>query len=195
MARNVPVEADDSLMTKGDEADRVDRIKCLTLLQPWASLVALNARKIETRSWRTWYRGPLLIHAARAFPRWARDACKQEPFAKVLAEAGYTHPTSGQVDPAQLPLGMILAVCNLKHCVRIGTPGIDLPPSEQERSFGDYSAGRYAWVLSDVQPLPKPIAAHGSMGLWEPDENVLALLQLGSTQQDSSYQLFHHTQA
>src|SRR4051812_34650242 len=100
MARKVPVEADDSPMTKGDTAGR---IKCLTLLQPWASLVALNARKIETRSWRTWYRGPLLIHAARAFPKSMQNLCKQEPFAKVLAEAGYTHARSGQVDPGRLP--------------------------------------------------------------------------------------------
>lgn len=192
MARKVPVEADDSPMTKGDAADM---IKCLTLLQPWASLAALNARKIETRAWRTWYRGPLLIHAARAFPQSMQNLCKQEPFAKVLAEAGYTHPRSGQVDPGRLPLGMILAVCNLKHCVRIGTPGIELPPSEPERSFGDYTTGRYAWILSDVRPLPEPIAAHGSMGLWEPDEQVLALLHLSSTQQDASHGLSVHLQA
>jgi activating signal cointegrator 1 len=140
--------------------------------------VALGAKSIETRSWRTWYRGCLLVHAARAFPRWARDLCKQEPFASALVQAGYTNPRSGLADPGQLPLGMILAICNLKHCVRIGTPGIELPPSEPERSFGDYTLGRYAWVLSDVQPLPEPIAAHGSIGLWEPDQAVQAALEL-----------------
>lgn len=39
-------------------------VKTLTLLQPWASLVACGAKKIETRSWATKYRGPLAIHAA-----------------------------------------------------------------------------------------------------------------------------------
>jgi hypothetical protein len=170
-------EASDSSKAAEEECGNV---KCITLCQPWASLVALGAKRMDTRSWRTWYRGPLLIHAARAFPKRARDLCKQEPFATVLVEAGYTHPLSGLVDPALLPLGVILAVCNLKHCTRIGTPGINLPPPEPERSFGDYTAGRYAWILSDVQPLLKPITAHGSMGLWEPDQMVLGLLPLVS---------------
>jgi hypothetical protein len=160
-------------------ATRVTRdadIKCITLTQPFATLVALGVKKTETRSWRTWHRGRLLIHAARAFPGWARDLCNREPFATVLLEAGYVAADPGLVDPRLLPLGKILAVCNLRHCVRIGTPGIDLPPPEPERSFGDYTPGRYAWMLSDARPLPKPIAATGSMRLWVPDEDVLALL-------------------
>lgn len=162
MTHNISVGAHDALKDRDEECTS---IKCLTLYQPWASLVALGAKSIDTRSWRTWYRGPLLIHAARAFPKSARDLCQQEPFAVVFIQAGYTNPMSGLVDPGCLPLGVILAVCNLKHCVRIGTPGIKLPPSEPERSFGDYTPGRYAWMLSDVQPLPEPIAAHGSMGM------------------------------
>ena len=39
-------------------------MKVLTLHQPWASLVALGVKTIETRSWSTQYRGPLAIHAA-----------------------------------------------------------------------------------------------------------------------------------
>ena len=45
---------------------RVHAIKCLTLYQPYASLVTLGVKTIDTRSWRTWYRGALLIHAARS---------------------------------------------------------------------------------------------------------------------------------
>ena len=43
-------------------------MKALTLTQPWASLVACGAKTIETRSWRTPYRGPVAIHAAKGFP-------------------------------------------------------------------------------------------------------------------------------
>lgn len=39
-------------------------MKAITLWQPWASLVAIGAKTIETRSWATKYRGPLAIHAA-----------------------------------------------------------------------------------------------------------------------------------
>ena len=50
---------------------REDAVKVLTLTQPWATLVAIGAKKIETRSWSASYRGPLAIHAA------ARAACQR----------------------------------------------------------------------------------------------------------------------
>lgn len=40
-------------------------LKAITLLQPWASLVAMGAKTIETRPYATQYRGPLAIHAAK----------------------------------------------------------------------------------------------------------------------------------
>ena len=175
MINNISEQSDEPGL---EAASTLAQVKCITLYQPFASLVALGAKKTETRSWRTHYRGRLLIHAARAFPRWARDLCNREPFARVLREAGYADLVSGSIDPDRLPLGEILAVCNLKHCVRIGTPGIDLPLAEPDRSFGDYTNGRYAWILTDVQPLSPTISAIGSMGLWKPDELVLGSKQL-----------------
>jgi hypothetical protein len=43
-------------------------MKAITLHQPWATLVAIEQKKIETRSWPTSYRGPLAIHAAKTMP-------------------------------------------------------------------------------------------------------------------------------
>jgi hypothetical protein len=37
----------------------------LSLKQPWAALLAAGLKTVEVRRWRTDYRGPLLIHAAR----------------------------------------------------------------------------------------------------------------------------------
>lgn len=37
----------------------------LTLRQPWASLVAIGVKQVETRSWTTAYRGPLAIHSSK----------------------------------------------------------------------------------------------------------------------------------
>lgn len=42
-------------------------MKAITLTQPWASLVACGAKKIETRSWRTHHRGWIAIHAAKGW--------------------------------------------------------------------------------------------------------------------------------
>ena len=42
-------------------------MKALTLTQPWATLIAVGAKRIETRSWGTSYRGRIAIHAAKGF--------------------------------------------------------------------------------------------------------------------------------
>lgn len=39
-------------------------MKALSLRQPWASMIADGRKTIETRTWRTRYRGPLAIHAS-----------------------------------------------------------------------------------------------------------------------------------
>ena len=41
------------------------KIKAISLWQPWANLIAVGAKKYETRSWKTNYRGALLICASR----------------------------------------------------------------------------------------------------------------------------------
>ncbi len=151
-------------------------MKALTLTQPWATLVALGAKKIETRSWNTNYRGPLAIHAAKGFPDEAYMMCHQEVFAKALVEkADILHPDG-------LPRGKIIAICNLVDVAKISEIQsfssckghwqnkhmFDL--NETERAFGDYSVGRYMWLLEDVKPLEVPVTAKGALGLWKWNE-------------------------
>ena len=40
-------------------------MRAISLWQPWASVVALGSKRIETRHWSTGHRGPLAIHAAK----------------------------------------------------------------------------------------------------------------------------------
>lgn len=134
-------------------------MKALTLTQPWATLVAIGAKQYETRSWRTAYRGPLAIHASKDFPVWARVISGEEPpFRKALREAGIPGWQS-------LPLGAIIATCELEHCVKI-TRDFEFPTGH-EKSFGDFTLGRFAWGLSNVKLLRIPIPAKGALGLWE----------------------------
>lgn len=130
-------------------------MKTITLTQPWASLVATGAKQIETRSWNTGYRGPLAIHAAKGIPRsayeWAFD------MAGILTKRGIDWKLEA------LPRGMVLATCRLVDVV----PTTSVQPSLVEDLFGDFSPGRFAWLLADVQPLAVPILARGSLGLWE----------------------------
>lgn len=46
-------------------------MKALSIRQPWAWLIANGYKDIENRSWRTNYRGPVLIHASAAMPTWS----------------------------------------------------------------------------------------------------------------------------
>lgn len=41
------------------------RIKTITIKEPWASLILEGKKTIETRTWKTNYRGPLLLHASK----------------------------------------------------------------------------------------------------------------------------------
>jgi hypothetical protein len=130
-------------------------VKALSLTQPWATLVAIGAKRVETRSWETGYRGPLAIHAAKGFPDWAMDTCQEKPFRSVLLAAGI----AGVCD---LPRGAVIATCRLVGCV----PTDIFFPAERERAFGDFDSGRFAWLLDDIVPLPAPIPAKGALGLW-----------------------------
>ena len=63
-------------------------MKTLSLIQPWASLIALGEKRIETRSWGTRYRGPLAIHASLSHVGDDLIVGSVEPFASVLARHG-----------------------------------------------------------------------------------------------------------
>src|SRR6202030_3531482 len=85
-------------------------MKTLTLTQPWATLVALGAKRIETRSWRTSYRGPLAIHAAKRMPKAAISLCWDTPFRAALEAGGYGPGGGTATNPFGLPLGAVIAV-------------------------------------------------------------------------------------
>lgn len=156
-------------------------MKALTLTQPWATLVAIGAKRIETRSWSTSYRGPIAIHAAVGLSsvggkRGLMALCRTEPFRSALLAAGI-------LGTPALPRGAVVATAQLVGCVPTGsfrpiTHGDvtwQVPPGNmsQEYAFGDYGPGRYAWLLADVKALPEPIPARGALSLWEWDTSTL----------------------
>jgi len=144
-------------------------MKALTLTQPWATLIALGAKRIETRSWGTRYMGRLAIHAAKVFPNRDRELCMSEPFCHRLL--------NGDEILVDMPRGAVVATAQLRACIRIASfadvkSRLDrlstLPKvAEFEEAFGDYSPGRYAWILDDIVPLDRPVPARGALGLWE----------------------------
>src|SRR5262245_2237350 len=77
-------------------------IKCLSLWQPWATLLIHGKKRYETRSWKTAHTGRILIHAARAMTPDLADLAEQEPFRTALRECGF-------LSPHDLPRGVLLS--------------------------------------------------------------------------------------
>jgi hypothetical protein len=134
-------------------------MKCLSVAQPWASLLVLGSKQIETRPWQTYYRGALAIHASKTFPAAAQVLCGREPYRYLLAAAGIA-------DWSALPLGCIVGGVDITDCVRVE----DLPEvPEAEAPLGDFSPGRWAWRVSRPIRLAVPLPARGRLGVFDLD--------------------------
>jgi hypothetical protein len=143
-------------------------MKAITIHQPWASLIAIGAKKIETRGWHTHYRGKIAIHAGLKVNTRAAESI-------VIAETLYKAGASFL--PRDLSVGAIIATADLIDCVKMidfnykGQVPIEcilennLIVTGNEFAFGYYAIGRYAWLLDNIQPIP-PIPAKGQQGLW-----------------------------
>jgi hypothetical protein len=132
-------------------------MKALTLWQPWASLVAMGHKTVETRGWKTDYRGEIAIHsAAKLPPKWLGASRHQPDFRTELADCfnvrrDVDDRCGRHVDEAilALPYGIV------RYTV-----------SDRDLIFGNYEDGRYAWWLELVEVFENPIPAKGNRMLW-----------------------------
>jgi len=151
-------------------------MKALTIHQPWASLIALGIKTIETRTWPTKYRGELAIHAGIGVADGKFGDYTSQKFGEGYFLFGAGLPESGY----GLPFGAVVAVAQLVDVVPIreGVGPIDRPgvwlghdrfgeqtSVDDQLPYGDFTSGRFAWVLKEVTPVP-PIPAKGRQGLW-----------------------------
>lgn len=122
-------------------------MKVVSIKEPFASLITHGIKKIETRSWKTNYRGKILIHSSLTKQE-IRDSIKH------------------LVD-FELIRGYILCEAELVDCIYMTEEFIeDLKKNNYtEYLCGRYEVGRYAWVLDNIKPI-KPIKAKGQLGIW-----------------------------
>lgn len=132
-------------------------MKVLSIKEPYATLIKMKHKKIETRSWKTKYRGELYIHASISK---APKKLLEKDFMKSL------------VTEQDLPYGKIILKANLVDCIEMTKEWIEKLKKEnpQEYLLGLYEEGRYAWVLENVTPLEQPIIAKGKLGIWNYEE-------------------------
>ncbi|GMB00414.1 ASCH domain-containing protein [Pelosinus sp. IPA-1] len=144
-------------------------MKAITILQPWAGFIPAGAKAIETRSWETKYRGPIAIHAAKDQDK------KGERIRHIVARA----EQYGIFAP-EMHFGAIIAIANLVDCLRVvGKVSLKIGNEKRvaavlengikvtgiELELGDFTIGRYAWILSNVQSID-PIPARGQQRIW-----------------------------
>jgi len=113
-------------------------VKTLSIKQPWAWLIANGYKDVENRTWKTKFRGQLLIHAG-----------------KKIDKAGLEYVRS-VIDAFELPTvfetGGIVGIANLVDVV--------------EECTSQWFTGPYGFVIEDAKPLTFQ-AARGQLGFFE----------------------------
>ena len=148
-------------------------MKAITLTQPWATLVALGIKTVETRSWappRNLIGQRIAIHASReTIPKEELDPETWQ----TLQESGAEIPNSAVVATAVLVDHW--TVTRLATANGVRTAFGRTPDNVQEnRSMpldphGDYRRDRHLWVLEGVVPLEPAVKARGYPGPWNWD--------------------------
>ena len=126
-------------------------MKVLSIKEPYAALIANGDKLIETRSWKTNYRGELYIHASSA-----------KIVKKHLANQ-YVIDISKNL---KMNYGNIICKAKLVDCIYMNQDFIDsIKKNQKEYHLGQYELGRYAWILENVE-LIEPIPAKGKLNIW-----------------------------
>lgn len=121
-------------------------VKALTIRQPWAWAVVYAGKDVENRRWQTFYRGPLLIHAAKE-----NDPAGIASVLWTMADPGaFGQPRSG-FEARGAIIGMAyLADILIDSASRWAQPN------------------RFHWLLEFPAPVDPPIGCSGMPRLWTP---------------------------
>lgn len=128
------------------------KMKVLSITEPYATLIKEKKKTIETRSWKTNYRGELYIHASAT---------------KIPNAWQANQELMDLVSETPLNYGTIICKCQLIDCIYMTNDYVEaMKQNSQEYICGIYEPGRYAWILTDIVPLDIPIKTKGKLRLW-----------------------------
>lgn len=128
-------------------------MKALTIKEPWASLIIDGYKKYEFRSWKTKYRGKILVHAGLSVEK---DMLKRFKDYKIDVKPGY-----------------ILGEVTITDCILV-----DEKFNKELREIDPIVYGRsnhvenYAWKIENVIKYDEPIPCKGKLGLWNYEKNI-----------------------
>lgn len=135
-------------------------MKVLSLTEPYATLIKEKTKRIETRSWKTSYRGELYIHASNT---------------KIPKKYRENQELMSLVKNKDYPYGQIICKAKLVDCIKMTKDWIEKIKKENKKEYlsGIYEEGRYAWILEDIEILNHPIYAKGSLNVWTFNEESM----------------------
>lgn len=128
-------------------------LPCISLHQPWASLVAWGVKQHETRHWQYPQRlegQRIAIHAAKRCEFNVDQVLRQLLFRR-----------HGDLWNKELPTGAVICTALLCGCI---PTEVGAPDGPIDAAAGNWEPGRYAWRLRDVRELPTPIPLTGRQG-------------------------------
>lgn len=124
-------------------------MKVITIKQPFATLIAEGLKRYEFRTWKTKYRGEILIHAGKSIDKKAM---------KNFERLGLSYPT-----------GCIIAKAMITDCVLVDDLLRKNLSKENELVYSGVIKHPewegYGFLLENVEKIP-PISVNGKLGLW-----------------------------
>lgn len=139
-------------------------MKVLTIKQPYIELILRGIKRLETRSWPTKHRGPLLLHSSSSRDENAISMCHQ------LGLLPKNH---------QFPTGQLLGIADVQECLNFKDTLAWLNKAfgaGNEILFGFYGPQYFSFDLTNVVRFSKPVKLKGQTGLWEYDADIEALV-------------------
>jgi hypothetical protein len=139
-------------------------LRCISLWQPWASLMACGAKFLETREWNTRIRGRIGIHASQT-THGIRDVLAMRSTPKGIRTIKAMEAALG-LEIADwlkmLAFGKLVAAGALVETHAADTALRRWP---QQQPFGNFGPGRFAHEYRDLVPFD-PIPMRGSQGFF-----------------------------
>lgn len=127
-------------------------MKVITIKQPFASLIVENIKKYEFRTWKTNYRGKILIHAGKNV-----DKNAMKKFEKYNLD---------------YPTGCIIGIASITDCIKVDDNFRNILKSENDLVYSNAIKNKewngYGFKLEKVSKI-EPIKVRGKLSLWKYD--------------------------
>ena len=124
-------------------------MKVITIKQPWATLIAKGYKEYEFRTWKTKYRGDILIHAGKGIDKKAMSRFEE-----------YNLDYS---------IGKIIAKATLTDCIEVDEEFRNkvIPNNPLVyKGINDSEWKGYGFKLENVEEI-EPIEINGKLSLWD----------------------------